>query len=76
VSAGRGAPVSLVVTAGLLIAGAVILALVAAGIWLMERARAEPSARATEEAPDPAEEREVRERADPRGGVLSDPPAD
>ena len=54
----------------------VLVALLAAGIWLMGRAAAEPSARATGEAPDPAEEREVRERTEARRGVLSDPPAD
>jgi hypothetical protein len=49
-------------TAGLLVAGLVVVTLVAAAIWLMERAAAEPAARAVGQAPDPAEEREVRER--------------
>ena len=62
--------------AGLFVAGVVIVALVAAGIWLMERAEAVPSARASGEAPDPAEEREVRAHTRPRTGVLSDRPAD
>ena len=63
-------------TTGLLIGAVAILVLLAVGVWLMERARAEPSARASGEAPDPAEEREVRERSERQRGVLSDPPAD
>jgi cytochrome c-type biogenesis protein CcmH/NrfG len=63
-------------TTGLVIGAVVFLALLALGVWLMERARAEPSARANEEAPDPAEEREVRERSEVERGVLADPPGD
>ena len=50
-------------TAGLLVAGVVVVLMVAAGIWLMERAAAEPAARAVGRAPDPAEERLAREQA-------------
>jgi hypothetical protein len=61
-------------TAGLLVAGVVVVLMVAAGIWLMERAAAEPAARAVGRASDPAEEQEVRERADERSSILlSDP---
>ena len=62
------------VTAGLLVAGALVFALVVAGIWLMEHAEAEPAARANGRAPDPAEEAEVRERlaSTPRTGILVD----
>jgi hypothetical protein len=63
-------------TAGLLVAGVVVLALVAAGLWLMERAAAEPAARATGLAPDPTEETEVRERNQPRSSILLDAPSD
>jgi hypothetical protein len=67
------------VTAFLLVAGVVVVALVVAGVWLMERAGVDPAARASGEAPDPAEEIEVRERvgADPAadgGGVLEERP--
>ena len=50
-------------TAGLLVAGVVVVLMVAAGIWLMERAAAEPAARAVGRAPDPAEEERAREQA-------------
>jgi hypothetical protein len=61
-------------TAGLLAAGVVVVLMVAAGIWLMERAAAEPAARAVGRAPDPAEEQEVRERSEERSSILlSDP---
>jgi hypothetical protein len=61
-------------TAGLLVAGVVVVLMVAAGIWLMERAAAEPAARAVGRAPDPAEEQEVRERSEERSSILlSDP---
>ena len=46
----------------LLAAGVVVIALVAIGLWCMERAGVEPGARATGEAPDPTEEAEVRDR--------------
>ena len=48
-------------TAGLLIAGVIIFAMVVAGVWLMQYAEAEPAARAVGRAPDPAEEQEARE---------------
>ena len=48
-------------TAGLLTAGVIIFAMVAAGVWLMQYAEAEPAARAVGRAPDPAEEQEARE---------------
>ncbi len=59
-------------TAFLLVAGVVVIALVAAGLWLMEHAGVEPGARATGEAPDPTEESEVREAFErrSRSGVL------
>jgi hypothetical protein len=61
-------------TAGLLVAGVVVVLMVAAGIWLMERAAAEPAARAVGRAPDPAEEQDVRERSEERSSILlSDP---
>lgn len=63
-------------TAFLLVAGVVVVLLVAAGLWLMEHAGVEPGARATGEAPDPSEEREVRETfaRRPRSGVLAERP--
>ena len=66
-------------TAFLLVAGAVVLALLVAGVWLMERAGVDPAARASGEAPDPAEENEVREREGGEpvadgGGVLKERP--
>lgn len=63
-------------TAGLLVAGILVTALVAAGIWLMERAGTEPAARASGLAPDPTEEAEVRDRAVERSGILMDRPRD
>jgi hypothetical protein len=60
------------VTVGLFIAGVVVFAMVAAGIWLMERADAEPAARAVARAPDPAEEDEARASSVERPGVLVD----
>ncbi len=63
-------------TAGLLVAGVVVMALVAAGLWLMERAGTEPAARAVGLAPDPAEETEVRERSARRSSILVDAPRD
>jgi hypothetical protein len=67
------------VTAFLLVAGLVVVALVAIGLWCMERAGVEPGARATGEAPDATEEIEVRERwraqkAESRSGILVDRP--
>jgi hypothetical protein len=38
-----------------------VMAMVVAGLWLMEQGGAEPAARANGAAPDPAEEKEVRE---------------
>lgn len=61
-------------TAGLFVAGVVIVALVAAGLWLVERAAAEPAARPSGRAPDPKEETEVRERNEPRPSILLDAP--
>ena len=45
----------------LLIGGVLVLAMLATGIWFMQRAEAEPAARATERAPDAEEEREAVE---------------
>jgi hypothetical protein len=66
------------VTAGLLVAGVVVVLMVAAGIWLMERAATEPAARAVGRAPDLAEEQLAREQASARAEgrrsiLLSDP---
>ncbi|MEJ7715601.1 MAG: hypothetical protein WKF40_07820 [Thermoleophilaceae bacterium] len=58
------------VTAGLLVAGILVTAMVAVGLWLMERAGVEPAARANGLAPDPTEETEVR-RSAPRGARVS-----
>ena len=65
-------------TAGLLIAGIIIFAMVVAGVWLMQYAEAEPAARAIGRAPDPAEEQEARESlSTPRSSILVDrPPGD
>jgi hypothetical protein len=59
-------------TVGLFIAGVIVFAMVAAGIWLMERADAEPAARAVGHAPDPAEEEEARASSVRRPGLLVD----
>jgi hypothetical protein len=60
-------------TAGLLIAGVIIFAMVVAGVWLMQYAEAEPAARAVGRAPDPAEEHEARESlTTPRSSILVD----
>ena len=60
-------------TAGLLIAGVIIFAMVVAGVWLMQYAEAEPAARAVGRAPDPAEEQEARESlSTPRSSILVD----
>jgi len=53
-------------TAGLLVAGVVVVLMVAAGVWLMERAAVEPAARAVGRAPDLAEEQLAREQASAR----------
>ena len=60
-------------TAGLLVAGAVVFAMVVAGVWLMMHAEAEPAARASGRAPDPVEEQEARETLSrPRSSILVD----
>ena len=60
-------------TVGLLIAGVVVFAMTVAGVWLMQHAEAEPAARATGRAPDPAEEQEaVASSRIPRSSVLLD----
>ncbi len=51
-------------TAGLFAAGVLITLMVAFGIYLMDGAAAVPAARASGEAPDPEEEREVQRRQD------------
>ena len=51
-------------TAGLFLAGLLVTGLVAAGIYLMSGADTVPAARASGEAPDPEEEREVQARPD------------
>ncbi len=66
-------------TAFLLVAVVVVVALGVAGVWLMERAGVDPAARASGEAPDPEEENEVRERVDGEsapgaGGLLEERP--
>jgi hypothetical protein len=65
-------------TAGLLIAGMIIFAMVVAGVWLMQYAEAEPAARAVGRAPDPVEEQEAAESlSTPRSSILVDrPPED
>jgi hypothetical protein len=62
--------------AGLILAAVLLLALLAVGVWLMERARAEPAARASERAPDPTEEQEARGTAQPRSELLAESPRD
>ena len=61
-------------TAFLMVAGIVVVCMVAAGLWFMERAGVEPGARSTGKAPDPTEETEVENshahRADLRSGIL------
>jgi hypothetical protein len=60
-------------TALLLIAGVLLLAMTVAGVWLMQHAGAEPAARAVGRAPDPAEEEDARETLSaPRSGILQD----
>jgi hypothetical protein len=61
------------VTALLLIAGVLILAMVVAGVWLMQHAEAESAARAVGRAPDPADEEEARQTlSTPRPSFLRD----
>jgi len=60
-------------TAGLLIAGVILFAMVVAGVWLMQYAAAEPAARAAGRAPDPVEEHEAQESlSTPRASILVD----
>jgi flagellar biosynthesis/type III secretory pathway M-ring protein FliF/YscJ len=59
-------------TAGLLIGAFIVAALLVAGVAVLQRARAEPAARAVERAPDPAEEREAEAASTPRSGVLAE----
>jgi hypothetical protein len=59
-------------TAGLVVAGIIAIAILVAGIWLMERAEAEPAARANGRAPDRGEERAAETGEGPRSGVLAD----
>ena len=64
-------------TAGLLIAGVILFAMVVAGVWLMQHAEAEPAARAVGRAPEPAEEQEARESVStPRSSILVERPPD
>jgi hypothetical protein len=59
-------------TTGLLIGALIIVGLMAAGIALLQRAKAEPAARAAERAPDPAEEREAEATSSRGPGILVD----
>ena len=60
-------------TALLLIAGVLIFAMAVAGVWLMQKAVAEPAARAVGRAPDPAEEEAARQTlSTPRPSILQD----
>jgi hypothetical protein len=60
-------------TALLLTAGVLILAMAVAGVWLMQHAEAEPAARAVDRASDPAEEDEARQTlSTPRPSILRD----
>jgi hypothetical protein len=61
---------------GLTVAAVLLMALLAVGVWLMERARAEPAARASERAPDPTEEHEARASAESRSELLAESPRD
>jgi len=58
------------VTALIVIAILVFVALVAVGVRLMGRARPEPAARASGRAPDPAEEAEASRRGPDQPSVL------
>jgi hypothetical protein len=61
------------VTALLLIAGVIILAMAVAGVWLMQHAEAEPAARAVGRAPHPEDEEEARQTlSPPRSSFLRD----
>ena len=57
----------------LLVGAAIVVALVIVVVWLMERADAEPAARATGRSDDPAEEAEARRRSEPSSSILSEP---
>jgi uncharacterized membrane protein YciS (DUF1049 family) len=60
-------------TALLLIAGVLISAMAVAGVWLMQRAEAEPAARTVKRAPDQAEEEAARQTlSTPRPSILQD----
>jgi hypothetical protein len=60
-------------TALLLIAGVLLFAMAVAGVWLMQRAEAEPAARAVGRAPDPAEEEQARQTLSTRrSSILQD----
>jgi hypothetical protein len=60
-------------TALLLIAGVLILAMAVAAVWLMQHGEAEPAARAVGRAADPVEEEEARQTAStPRPSILQD----
>lgn len=62
---------------GLFIGGAIIFAMVVAGLWLMQYAEAEPAARATGRAPDPEEEQEAEAHSrTQRSSILVDRPPD
>lgn len=57
----------------LLVGGAITLAMVVAGVWLMQHAEAEPAARADGRAADPAEEEDARQTLSaPRSSYLRD----
>jgi hypothetical protein len=60
----------------LVVGGAIVLALAIIAVWLMERAKAEPAARAVGRAEDPREEAEARRRSGPKPSVLAEPERD
>lgn len=60
----------------LLVGGAIVLALVIVAVWLMEKARAEPAARAVGRAEDPREEADARRRSEPKPSILAEPERD
>jgi hypothetical protein len=60
-------------SAGLLVAAVIVIAMAALAVLLVGRGEAEPAARAAGRAPDPREEREASEGEAPRGGVLAEP---
>lgn len=64
-------------TAGLVVAVLIGLAIAVAAVWLMRHGKAEPAARGNGQAPDAGEEHEARESdSAPRAGVLVDRAAD